>query len=106
MKIGGRSAVHAGILFLMVLLFSESIPAQKPPVDDLLVLNHVTVVDVRTGTLQPAQAVILERHHIASVGLSKPASYPRNAPRANCRRLFLVPGRWHMAVHLVFGDWL
>jgi len=105
MKIGGRSAVHAGILFLMVLLFSESIHAQKPPVDDLLVLNHVTVVDVRTGTLQPEQTVILERHHIASVGRSKPARYPRNAPSVNCRGLFLIPGLWDMHVHLVFGDW-
>src|SRR2546421_9033890 len=102
MKIGGRSAVHAGILFLML---SESIHAQKPAVDDLLVLNHVTVVDVRTGTLQPEQTVILERHHIASVGPSKPARYPRNAPSVNCRGLFLIPGLWDMHVHLVFGDW-
>src|SRR5256886_17588972 len=72
MKIGGRSAVHAGILFLML---SESIHAQKPAVDDLLVLNHVTVVDVRTGTLQSEQTVILERNHIAAVGPSNSARY-------------------------------
>src|SRR5437870_434909 len=105
MKIGGRSAVHAGILFLMVLLFSESIHAQKPPVDDLLVLNHVTVVDVRTGTLQPEQTVVLQHHHIASLEPSKSAKYPRNAPLVNCRGLFLIPGLWDMHVHLVFGDW-
>jgi len=102
MKIGGRSAVHAGILFLML---SESIHGQKPAVDDLLVLNHVTVVDVRTGTLQSEQTVILERNHIASVGPSKSARYPRNAPSVNCRGLFLIPGLWDMHVHLVFGDW-
>ncbi len=102
MKIGGRSAVHAGILFLVL---SESIYAQKPAVDDLLVLNHVTVVDVRTGTLQSEQTVILERNHIASLGPSKSARYPRNAPSVNCRGLFLIPGLWDMHVHLVFGDW-
>src|SRR6266566_800754 len=102
MKIGGRSAVHAGILFLVL---SESIHAQKPAVDDLLVLNHVTVVDVRTGTLQSEQTVILERNHIASVGPSKSARYPRNAPSLNCRGLFLIPGLWDMHVHLIFGDW-
>src|SRR5207253_9943600 len=101
MKIGGRSAVHAGILFLMVLLFSESIHAQKPPVDDLLVLNHVTVVDVRTGTLQPEQTVRLERHHIASVGSSTPATYPRNAPSGNCCGLLLSRGLWVLRVPLV-----
>jgi len=105
MKIGGRSAVHAGILFSMVLLFSESIHAQEPAVDDLLVLKQVTVVDVRTGTLQSEQTVILERNHIASLGPSKSARYPRNAPSVNCRGLFLIPGLWDMHVHLVFGDW-
>src|SRR6266705_1366055 len=105
MKIGGRSAVHAGILFSMVLLFSESIHAQEPAVDDLLVLKQVTVVDVRTGTLQSEQTVILERNHIALVGPSKSAQYPRNAPSVNCRGLFLIPGLWDMHVHLVFGDW-
>jgi imidazolonepropionase-like amidohydrolase len=79
--------------------------AQKPTAADLLVLNNVTVVDVRTGALQPEQTVILERNHIFSVGPSKSAKYPRNAPSVNCRGLFLIPGLWDMHVHLVFGDW-
>src|SRR6202521_3907183 len=106
MKIRERFAIHSGVLFLVVLFFSEPIHAQKPAVDDLLVLNNVTVVDVRTGTLQPEQTVILERNHIASVGPSKLAKYPRNAPSVNCRGLFLIPGLWDMHVHLVFGDWV
>src|SRR4029077_10434445 len=96
---------HSGILFLIALLFSEPIHAQKSAADELLVLNNVTVVDVRTGALQPEQTVILERNHIASVGPSKSAKYPRNAPSVNCRGLFLIPGLWDMHVHLVFGDW-
>src|SRR6202795_3261464 len=105
MKIRERFAIHSGVLFLVVLFFSEPIHAQKPAVDDLLVLNNGTVVDARTGTLQPEQTVILERNHIASVGPSKSAKYPRNAPNVNCRGLFLIPGLWDMHVHLVFGDW-
>src|SRR6267378_1683674 len=105
MKIRRRLAVHSGILFSIVLLFSEPIHAQKPAADDLLVLNNVAVVDVQTGALQPEQTVILERNHIASVGPSKLAKYPRNAPSVNCRGLFLIPGLWDMHVHLVFGDW-
>jgi len=81
MKIRGRLAVHSGILFLICLFFSEPLHAQKPAADDLLVLNNVTVVDVRTGALQAEQTVILERNQIASVGPSKSAKYPRN-PRA------------------------
>src|SRR6266436_6548988 len=105
MKIRGYLAVHFGILFLICLFFFEHLHAQKPGVDDLLALNNVTVVDVRTGDLQPEQTVILEGNHIASVGPSKLAKYPRNAPSMNCRGLFLIPGLWDMHVHLVFGDW-
>ena len=98
-------ARHCGIPLLVFLSFSTPILAQKPAAADLLVLNNVTVVDVRTGTLQPEQTVILEHNHIFSVGPSKSAKYPRNAPSVNCRGLFLMPGLWDMHVHLVFGDW-
>ena len=97
--------MHSGILFLIGLLLTPSIRAQKPATSHLLVLTNATVVDVRTGTLQPEQTVILERNHIASVGPSKSAKYPRNAASVNCRGLFLIPGLWDMHVHLVFGDW-
>jgi len=105
MNIRRSGSLHSSILFLIVSVFSAPIHAQKPSTGDLLVLNNVTVVDVRTGTLQPEQTVILESNHIVSVGPSKSAKYPRNAPSVNCRGLFLIPGLWDMHVHLVFGDW-
>jgi imidazolonepropionase-like amidohydrolase len=105
MKIHGRLAVHSCILLLIGLFFFDPLHAQKPGADDLLVLNNVTVVDVLTGALQEEQTVILDRNHIASVGPSKLAKYPRNAPSVNCRGLFLIPGLWDMHVHLVFGEW-
>src|SRR5207253_401309 len=79
--------------------------AQEPSVNELLVLDNVTVVDVRTGKLEPDQTVILERHRIFSIRPSKAAKYPRNADSVNGRGLFLIPGLWDMHVHLVFGDW-
>src|SRR5437870_7594419 len=105
MKIRGRFAIDSGILLLTVCLFSGPVRAQKRAADDLRVLNNVTIVDVRTGTLQPEQTVVLQHHHIASLEPSKSAKYPRNAPLVNCRGLFLIPGLWDMHVHLVFGDW-
>src|SRR5258706_13863328 len=105
MKILRRFTVHYGILSLILLFVTPSIRAQKPATYDLLVLTNVTVVDVRTGTLQPEQTVILKRNHIASVGPGKSAKYPRNAASVNCRGLFLIPGLWDMHVHLVLGDW-
>jgi imidazolonepropionase-like amidohydrolase len=89
----------------MTVSFCEPWRAQKPAAYDLLVLQNVTVVDVRTGARQAEQTVILERNHILSVGPSKSAKYPRNAASVNCRGLFLIPGLWDMHVHLVFGDW-
>src|SRR3984893_8537845 len=105
MKIRRRLAVYSCILFLICLFLFEPLHAQKPAADDLLILNNVTVVDVRTGDLQPEQTVILDRNHIASVGPSKSAKYPRNAPSVNGHGYFLIPGLWDMHVHLVFGDW-
>jgi imidazolonepropionase-like amidohydrolase len=105
MNIRGSCFLYSGIVFLIVLVFFQPIHAQKPSANELLVLNNVTVVDVRTGTLQPEQTVILERNHITSVGASKSVRYPRNSPSVNCRGLFLIPGLWDMHVHLVFGDW-
>jgi imidazolonepropionase-like amidohydrolase len=92
--------------FLLTLFFVPTHSfAQKPSSEGALVLNNVTVVDVRTGTLQPDQTVIVEGNHIAFVGPGKTAKAPRNARSVNCRGLFLIPGLWDMHVHLAFGDW-
>jgi imidazolonepropionase-like amidohydrolase len=93
------------LALFLPLLVQVPCRAQKPLTSDLLVLTNVTVVDVRTGKLEPEQTVILERDHIFSVEPSKSAKYPRNAASVNCRGLFLIPGLWDMHVHLVFGDW-
>jgi imidazolonepropionase-like amidohydrolase len=105
MKPFRRAAVPLFAFLLTILSAPAPTSTQKPSADDLVVLSNVTVVDVRTGTLQSEQTVIVERNHIASVGPSKSAKYPRNAPSVNCKGLFLIPGLWDMHVHLVFGDW-
>jgi imidazolonepropionase-like amidohydrolase len=94
-------------LLIVTFLFVLGTPtaAQKASPNDLVVINNVNVVDVRGGAILADQTVILERNHIASVGPSKSAKYPRNAPSVNGRGYFLIPGLWDMHVHLVFGDW-
>jgi imidazolonepropionase-like amidohydrolase len=105
MKRHERFGFPIGILILFVVSFCGPTRAQKPATYDLLVLQNVTVVDVRSGALQPEQTVILERNRILSVAPSKSAKFPRNAASVNCHGLFLIPGLWDMHVHLVFGDW-
>jgi imidazolonepropionase-like amidohydrolase len=100
-----RIAARLCVFFLALLCASVGVFGQNPAPRELLVLKDVTVVDVRTGTLQPEQTVILERNRIASIGPSKTAKYSRQAATVNCRGLFLIPGLWDMHVHLVFGDW-
>jgi imidazolonepropionase-like amidohydrolase len=100
-----RSCVGTAVLSTWLLLFAGAASAQKPSPNDLVVINNVSVVDVQSGEVLADQTVILERNRIASVGPSKSAKYPRNAPSVNGHGSFLVPGLWDMHVHLVFGDW-
>src|SRR5579862_4012066 len=94
-----RICVFVCLLFLCVPLH-----AQKPSPDDLLVLNNINVVDVRTGAILPEQTVVLNKNRIDSVGPTKTSKTPRNAPSVNCRGLYLIPGLWDMHVNLFFGD--
>src|SRR5467141_2663650 len=100
-----HSAIFIPVFSLTLLLAPARLPAQKPSSEDPLVLNNVTVVDVRTGTLQPDQTVIIEGNHIAFAGPNKSAKYSRRAQLVSGRNLFVIPGLWDMHVHLVFGDW-
>ncbi len=99
------NVVRTALLFASLHFLATATVAQKPSPEDLVVINNVTVVDVRTGALLADQTVILERNKIASVGPSKSAKYPRNAPSVNGHGYFLIPGLWDMHVHLMFGDW-
>ncbi len=100
-----HSAIWISVFSLALLFAPARLPAQKPSSDAPLVLNNVTVVDVRTGTLQPDQTVIIEGNHIAFAGPNKSAKYSRRAQLVSGRNLFVIPGLWDMHVHLAFGDW-
>jgi imidazolonepropionase-like amidohydrolase len=76
-----------------------------PPTGSLLILDNVTVVEVRTGKLRPGQTLTIDGNHIVAIGESKSAKTSRNATRINCSGLFVIPGLWDMHVHLDFGDW-
>jgi imidazolonepropionase-like amidohydrolase len=100
-----RNSIRTALLFTLLFFFPGAANAQKPSPNDLVVINNVSVVDVRSGEVLADETVILERNRIASIGPSKSAKYPRNAPSLNGHGYFLIPGLWDMHVHLVFGDW-
>jgi len=93
-------------VFSLAPLFAPArLLAQKPSSDAPLVLKNVTVVDVRTGMLQPDQTVIIEGNHITFVGPTKAVKFSGRAQLVDGRNLFVIPGLWDMHVHLVLGDW-
>jgi len=100
-----RSAILISVCSLALLFAPARLAAQKPSSDAPLILNNVTVVDVRTGTLQPDQTIIIEGNRIASAGPSKSVKFSHRAQSVGGRNLFVIPGLWDLHVHLVFGDW-
>jgi len=97
LAIGGMSA----IAFLSL----GRLNAQEPDPRDVFVLNHVAIVDVRKGGVQPDQTVVIHKGRILSIDPTKSAKISRKSQSIDCHGLFLIPGLWDMHVHLVFGDW-
>jgi len=62
-------------------------------------IDHVTIVDVRDGSLAPNQTVLIDRGRIISVEKSGNAALPAGARVVDGRRQFLIPGLWDMHDH-------
>ncbi|GAB3743014.1 amidohydrolase family protein [Hymenobacter agri] len=68
-----------------------------------VVINHVTLVDVRTGRLTPNQVVAIAKGRIVQVQAADKDSYAaRQYVNGNGR--YLMPGLWDMHVHFRGGD--
>ncbi len=108
MALTRRLSSNIAALFISAFFFLLSAHAQKPSstvADTPLILKHVTVVDVRTGTLERDQTLIIDHKRIVSIGPGKSAKFPSSAAIIDCSGLFAIPGLWDMHVHLAFGDW-
>ena len=89
-------------LSLALLLTTCARRPTKLPIYDV-VINHVTIVDVRTGKLAPNQVVAIARGKIVAV---QPADQDSYAARqyVNGNGRYLIPGLWDMHVHFRGGD--
>ncbi|HSE66613.1 MAG TPA: amidohydrolase family protein [Gemmatimonadales bacterium] len=70
------------------------------PQEEVLVLNHITVVDVTGGPSRPDMAVAITGGRIAFIVPSAGAGIPRGAKVVNAAGKYLIPGLWDMHVHL------
>ena len=68
-----------------------------------VVINHVTVVDVRTGQLTPNQVVAIAKGKIVEMQLADKDSYAAKQ-YVNGNGRYLIPGLWDMHVHFRGGD--
>jgi imidazolonepropionase-like amidohydrolase len=121
-----RIRIASVVIAVLAILFgfpgtnsAQAVDAGKSASGEAVVLRNVTAVDVRTGGLRSAQAVIIKERKIAWIGpdggehqkrKTAPLDPKGTAPAADarsidCSGLFVIPGLWDMHVHLVFGDW-
>ncbi|MBF9142842.1 amidohydrolase family protein [Hymenobacter properus] len=74
----------------------------KLPIYDV-VINHVTIIDVATGKLQPNQVVAIAKGKIVQVQTADKDSYAAKQ-YVNGNGRYLIPGLWDMHVHFRGGD--
>lgn len=82
-------------LLLIVLLLPQILAAQKK----LLVLTHVTVIDMTGAAPKPDMTVIINGNLISALGKSNKVRVPKNAQVIDASGKFLIPGLWDMHVH-------
>jgi len=64
-------------------------------------IRGVTVVDVKDGSLDPEQTVLVAGNRIAAVGLVREVAVPDDAMVVEAAGRYLIPGLWDMHVHSV-----
>ena len=89
-------------LSLALLLAGCARRPTKLPIYDV-VINHVTIIDVATGALQPNQVVAISRGKIVEVQTADKDSYAAKQ-YVNGNGRYLIPGLWDMHVHFRGGD--
>ena len=87
----GRTILLAIAVFAMA---ATTVRAQSP-----IVIRNVTTVDVQTGSLRPAQTVIIEGTRTKTIGEAAQLATPKGARIVDGTGKFLIPGLWDMHVH-------
>src|SRR5690242_19739093 len=84
---------------LLLALITVSIPALAHQTEPLLVINHVTVIDMTGAPPRTNMTVVIEADRIKQIGSSDHIRIPRGSQIIDARGLFLIPGLWDMHVH-------
>jgi imidazolonepropionase-like amidohydrolase len=74
--------------------------AARPARSSVLILDHVTVLDVASGLARADQTVVITGDTITTIAASGSLSAPKGAHVVNARGKFLIPGLWDMHTHV------
>jgi imidazolonepropionase-like amidohydrolase len=81
---------------LVSLLATFHLASQTP---SQIAVTHITVIDVRDGSVNADMTVLVLGNRISAVGPSKGIRLPKQAHVVDGRGQFLIPGLWDMHVH-------
>jgi imidazolonepropionase-like amidohydrolase len=70
-----------------------------------MVLQHVTVIDVRNGSLLADRSVAVAGGRITAVGPAGAVEVPAGAKVIDSTGQYMIPGLWDMHVHFVFKSY-
>jgi imidazolonepropionase-like amidohydrolase len=98
--------VGAGIMRSLVSILCLFLPACAPQQSSTVAIRNVTVVDVRDGSVDRDQTVLLAGNRIAAVGAVQQVAVPDDVEIVEAAGRYLIPGLWDVHVHSVQkADW-
>lgn len=95
----------ATALFLLLLPALLLVQAKHNLQPASLVLAHVTLIDVASGSLKPDLTVVITGDRITELGEASKVAVPPGVKQVNAAGKFLIPGLWDMHVHWYIKDY-
>ncbi|KOY14124.1 amidohydrolase family protein [Paenibacillus xylanivorans] len=92
-----------GFMALLILLTGCTDPNyanNEPESKQTLVIQHATIVDVRSGKLVSDQTITITENKINHIGNSEDVDIPDFAQVRDAKGQYVIPGLWDMHVHL------
>ena len=87
------------MLILILCLCVAALQAAEPRTS-VFALDHVAVIDVRSGAVATDQMLVVAASRITAVGRSGGIVAPRDALVLDATGKFVIPGLWDMHVHV------
>jgi imidazolonepropionase-like amidohydrolase len=90
------------LMAVLTIIYFLPVIAQRRPSPKVVVLAHVTVVDLSSGQLRQNQFIVIEGERIVAVGGSDAVVVPSGARVINALGKYVIPGLWDAHVHLSY----